>query len=208
MSQLIDISHQIEDGMITYKGLPAPIICDYLSREESKSHYDGETFHIGRIDMVVNTGTYMDCPFHRYEDGKQFTDIELDRLVNIPAVVIHASYKESKEVGKTHFENVDVKGKAVLVHTEWDDFWRQDAYFEHNPYLTEEAAIYLRDEGAIMVGIDSLNIDDTRSKSRPVHSTLLKESVLIIEHLCKLNQIPDNQNIKVSAAPTKNKGNW
>lgn len=203
---LIDISHEIDNGLITYKGLPAPVICDYLSREESRHHYDGETFHIGKIDMVVNTGTYIDCPFHRYENGDQFNEISLDRLVNIPAVLVHAHYRESKEVGRVHFENLDLKGKAVLVSTGWDIFWEQDDYFEHNPYLTEEAAIYLRDQGAILVGIDSLNIDDTRSKARPVHSILLAENILIIEHLCNLRNVPANQPIKVSAAPPKIKG--
>lgn len=203
---LIDISHDIESGLITYKGLPAPVICDYLNREESRNHYDGETFHIGRIDMVVNTGTYIDCPFHRYEEGNQFTNIPLNRLVNIPALLVPASYKQSKEVGKQFFEGLDVKNKAVLVYTGWDHFWRHDEYFENNPYLTEEAAIFLRDAGAIMVGIDSLNIDDTRSKARPVHSTLLKEDILIIEHLCNLSEVPFNQPIKVSAAPPKIKG--
>ena len=192
--------------MITYKGLPAPVICDYLSREDSRSHYDGETFHIGKIDMVVNTGTYMDCPFHRYEDGEQFTDIKLDRLVNIPGVIIEADHKESKEVGISNFKNANVRGKAVLVETSWDKFWRQDAYFENNPFLTEEAAIYLRDQGAVMVGIDSLNIDDTRKKSRPVHSVLLKENILIIEHLCNLSAIPKGSPFTVSAAPPKIKG--
>ena len=204
--RFVDISHVIEDGLITYKGLPAPIICDYLSREESRSHYDGETFHIGRVHMVVNTGTYIDCPFHRYEDGRQFTDIELNKLVGLPVELIHAPYQESREIGPSFFENYDLKGKAVLVHTGWDVFWRQDAYFEYNPYLTEGAAIYLRDQGVGLVGIDSINIDDTRSKSRPVHSVLLRDDILIIEHLCKLIQIPDNQIVKLTVAPPKIKG--
>lgn len=202
----IDISHEIENEMITYKGLPAPLICDYLSREESKSHYDGETFHIAKIDMVVNTGTYIDCPFHRYEEGKQFHEILLERMVNLQGIMVEAPYKESKEIGVTYFQGLDVTNKAVLVNTGWDSFWRQDQYFEDNPYLTEEAARYLKDKGALMVGIDSLNIDDTRSKSRPVHSTLLAENILIIEHLCNLGQVPKNQEFKVSAAPPKIKG--
>ena len=204
--KLIDISHSIEEGLITYKGLPAPIICDYLSREDSRSHYDGETFHIGRVDMVVNTGTYIDCPFHRYADGKQFTDINLERLVNIPAAMVRKHHSESKEVGLADIENLSVEGKAVLINTGWDEYWEQDTYFEFNPYLSLEAAEFLRDQGAVLVGIDSLNIDDTRSKSRPVHSVLLRENILIIEHLCNLIQIPDNQDIKVSAAPPRIEG--
>ncbi len=117
-----------------------PIICDYLSREESRNYYDGETFHIGRIDMVVNTGTYIDSPFHRYESGDQFTENFIDRMVS--------TYNESKEVGISHFENLDMKGKAVLINTGWDAFWEQDAHFENNPYLSKEASIYLRDRGS------------------------------------------------------------
>ena len=204
--KLIDISHSITHGLITYKGLPAPIICDYLSREESRNHYDGETFHIGKVEMVVNTGTYIDCPFHRYEDGEEFTHIDLNRLVNLEAVIVRVPFDASKEIGVKHFQDVDVNGKAVLIHTGWDAFWEQEKYFEYNPFLSVDAARYLVENKALLVGIDSLNIDDTRSKSRPVHTSLLGNNILIIEHLCNLDQVPDNQLIKVSAAPPKIEG--
>ncbi|MEQ9427070.1 MAG: cyclase family protein [Cyclobacteriaceae bacterium] len=202
----IEISHEIENGMITYKGLPAPIICDYLSREDSRAHYDGETFHIAKIDMVVNTGTYIDCPFHRYDDGKQFTDIALSQLVDIPGVLVSKHHSISKKFDLSDFEGKEVTGKAVLLHSGWDEFWRQDQYFEDNPYLSEEAAVYLNEQGVKMVGIDSINIDDTRDKARPVHSTLLANDILIIEHLCNLTAIPEGKEFKVSAAPPKIKG--
>src|SRR5688500_8615913 len=174
----IDLSHTIFDGLITYKGLPAPVICDFLSREDSKSRYaEGTSFQIGRIDMVANTGTYMDCPFHRYEDGRDLSAIHLHEIVNLPAILIHA-------VGQTmidaqFFKQKNIVGKAVLIHTGWSQFWNTDQYFEGHPYLTENAALYLKENGAALVGIDSHNIDDTSTNKRPVHSILLGADIFI-----------------------------
>src|ERR1700741_1951274 len=131
MKRLYDLSHIIEDGMITYKGLPAPVICDFLSRENSRSFYEeGTEFQIGRIDMVSNTGTYLDCPFHRYADGKDLSALALERCVNLPAVVVRVDHNKRLEVGAEDFRNVDVAGKAVLVHTGWSMHWNTGAYFE------------------------------------------------------------------------------
>ena len=206
MKRLIDLSHTGEHGMITFKGLPAPIICDYLSREDSRSRYEpGTEFQIGKIEMVSNTGTYIDSPFHRYADGKDLSEITLEKLVNLDAVVVRADYRNGIEVGKKFFENIPIKGKAILVNTNWSERWRTDAYFENHSFLTEEAAIFLRDQGATLVGIDSHNIDDTRGRSRPVHSTLLKSEIIIAEHLTNLNQLPDN-GFTFTAVPPKMKG--
>ncbi len=207
MSTLIDLSHSIHDGLVTFKGLPGPVICDYLSREASRKNYTGGAeFQIGRIDMVANTGTYIDCPFHRYADGKDLAATALERFVNLPALVVRAPHRERLEIGRADFERVDVSGKAVLVHTGWSDNWNRPAYFENHPFLNETAAVYLRDQGAVLVGIDSHNIDDTRSKnSRPVHSVLLKEEILIVEHLRGLELLPD-QPFRFSAVPPKFKG--
>jgi arylformamidase len=204
--RLIDLSHTIEDGMITYKGLPAPVICDYLSREKSRSLYEGGAeFQIGKIEMVTNTGTYVDCPFHRFADGKDLSEVALEKFANLQALVVRIDFLKGIEVGKKHFENLDVKGKAVLINTNWSKHWRTDAYFENHPFLTEEAAIFLRDQGATLVGIDSHNIDDTRTKSRPVHTTLLKAEVLIVEHMCNLDLLP-NRDFIFNAVPPKFKG--
>jgi arylformamidase len=203
MNRLFDLSHTIEHGMITYKGLPAPIICDFLSREDSKKNYaEGTSFQIGKIEMVSNTGTYIDCPFHRYENGKDLNDVALERFVNIPAVVVRTT---EMSIDAKAFSKYDVKGKAVLVNTGWSKHWRTDKYFENHPFLTEEAAIYLRDNGAVLVGIDSHNIDDTRAKSRPVHTILLAAEILIVEHLCNLDQLP-NEGLSFTAVPPKFKG--
>jgi arylformamidase len=206
MKRLIDLSHTIEQGMITYKGLPAPIICDYLSREDSKKFYEPDTeFQIGKIEMVSNTGTYVDCPFHRYADGDDLSQVGVERFAELDGMVVRADFKHGIEVGRKLFEGLSLSGKAVLVNTNWSKHWRTDAYFENHPFLTEEAAIFLRDAGVKLVGIDSHNIDDTRTKSRPVHSTLLKAGIIIAEHLCHLDQIPDGQFI-FNAVPPKFKG--
>jgi kynurenine formamidase len=205
-TELIDLSHDIEHGMITYKGLPAPLICDYLSREQSRQVYEpGTEFQIGKIEMVTNTGTYIDCPFHRYADGKDLSQVSLEKFVNLEGIVVRADYKKSIELGQEYFEGLDIQGKAVLVNTNWSQYWRTDKYFENHPFLTEAAASYLRECGAVLVGIDSHNIDDTRTKARPVHTTLLKAEILIVEHLCNLNKLPDH-GFSFNAAPPRFKG--
>jgi len=202
--QYIDLSHTIFDGLVTYKGLPAPHICDYLSRQDSAKFYEeGTTFQIGRIDMVANTGTYMDCPFHRYENGRDLSQIELKEIVNVPGVLINA--EEMTEIDASFFQTWDVSGKAVLVYTGWSKHFNTTAYYSGHPFLTKEAAIYLRDAGAVLVGIDSHNIDDTAGKSRPVHTTLLAKDIFIVEHMTNLDQLL-KQEFLFSAVPPKIKG--
>ena len=189
-SRLVDLSHTVEAGMITYRGLPAPVICDYLSREESRLHYaHGTEFNIGRIDMVANTGTYVDSPFHRFADGADLAELPLERLADLEAVVV-AAPDGVRAVGAPAFAGLEVSGRAVLVHTGWSRYWRTDQYFEGHPFLTAEAAAYLRDGGAALVGIDSLNIDDTADGARPVHTALLRAGIPIAEHLTGLEQLP------------------
>jgi kynurenine formamidase len=193
--------------LITYKGLPAPIICDYLSREASRKHYEpGTEFQIGKIEMVANTGTYLDCPFHRYADGKDLAEIGPERFADLDALVIRAPHRAGLAVGVECFRGREVRGKAVLIHTGWgDDHWSTARYFEHHPFVTGEAAEYLVQAGAALVGIDSHNIDDTRGRSRPVHTELLGAEVLIVEHLCNLGALPD-ADFAFSAIPPKLKG--
>ena len=204
--KIIDLSHTIENGLITYKGLPAPIICDYLSREQSRKVYEeGTEFQIGKIEMVANTGTYIDCPFHRYEHGKDFAALPPQLFTDIEGIRISVPYHRQKAIDASYFANVMLKGKAVLVYTGWSEHWRTDTYFENHPYLTEDAAIFLRDKGVRLVGIDSHNIDDTAKRSRPVHSTLLAKEIFIVEHLCNLDQIPSD-GFSFTALPPKLKG--
>src|SRR6516165_668114 len=188
---LIDLSHTVEHGMITYKGLPAPIVCDYLSREASRKLYaPGTEFHIGKIEMVANTGTYLDSPFHRYPHGKDLSQLPLERLANLEGVTFQADLSKGRAIGPELFERHDLRGKAVLVRTGWDRHWRTDQYFQDAPFLTADAAAYLRDHGARLVGIDSFNIDDLADLTRPVHTTLLRAGIPIVEHMCNLAGLP------------------
>ena len=205
MKKLLDLSHTIENGLVTYKGLPAPIICDYLSREDSKKHYsEGTTFQIGKIEMCSNTGTYLDSPFHRYENGKDLSELELESLANLDGVKVVIN-EVVEFIGVDIFEGINVQGKAVLVQTNWSRNWNTEQYYEGHPFLTKNAAEYLRDKGAVLVGIDSYNIDDIRGKERPVHSTLLGADILIVEHMCNLSKVPTS-GFKFYAVPVKVKG--
>ena len=202
---LIDLSHTVEDGMITYKGLPAPIVCDYLSREASRKLYaPGTEFQIGRIEMVANTGTYLDSPFHRYAEGKDLSELPLERLADLDAVVVRWD-RRGRGIGLPAFEGRPIRGKAVLVHTGWSVHWRTDHYFEGHPFLTRDAAGYLKEAGATLVGIDSYNIDDTADLTRPVHSTLLGAEIPIVEHLTGLERMPE-EGSRFFGVPVKVKG--
>jgi len=202
-SGLVDLSHTVEHGMITYKGLPAPVICDFLSREDSRNHYAaGTQFHIGKIEMVANTGTYVDSPFHRFADGKDLSELPLPSLANLPGMVIRWDLKRGRGIDEEAFRGKDLAGKAVLVATGWDRHWRTDRYFEGHPFLTKQAAEYLVRAGAALVGIDSLNIDDIADGTRPVHTALLGAEIPVCEHLCGLDVLPDS-GFRFYAVPVK-----
>ncbi len=204
--RILDLSHTIEDGMITYKGLPAPLICDHLSRQASREIYaPGTEFQIGRIDMVANTGTYIDVPFHRYADGHDLAGLPLERVVDVPGVLVRVEGAAGSAIDWPHFAPIECRGRAVLVQTGWSRHWGSDRYFEGHPFLTEQAAIHLRDQGALLVGIDSLNIDDTSGGTRPVHSVLLAAGIPIVEHLTGLEALPAS-GFRFSAVPPKIKG--
>jgi arylformamidase len=202
--KLIDLSHTVTHGLITYKGLPAPIICDYLTREASRKLYaPGTEFQIGKIEMVANTGTYLDSPFHRYENGKDLSELELTKLANLPAIKI--SVRDEQAIDASYFPREDLAGKAVLVETGWSRHWNTPQYFEGHPFLTEDAAQFLADSGVALVGIDSHNIDDVQDLRRPVHSILLEQEILIVEHMTNLAPLPPSD-FKFFAVPVKVKG--
>jgi len=203
---LIDLSHVIEHDMITFKGLPGPHICDYWTREASAAKYDdGSSFQIGRIDMVANTGTYVDSPFHRYAEGKDLSELRLESLADLDGLVVRQPYEQGLAIDVAAFDGLEVRGKAVLVHTGWDRHWRTETYFTKHPFLTAAAAEWLVAGGAAFVGIDSHNIDDTAQRSRPVHTTLLGANIPIGEHLTNLGALPDH-GFRFSAVPPKIKG--
>lgn len=202
MKKLIDLSHTVEAGMVTYKGLPAPLICDFLTREASKAYYaEGTTFHIGTIEMAGNTGTYIDSPFHRYANGKDLSELPLTSLADLDGVVFSVDPGE-KIIGPETFANANVEGKAVLIHTGWDRHWRSDQYFENHPYITAAAAGLLQRAGAALVGIDSYNMDGTATGDRPAHTILLGADIPIVEHLCNLQDLPADS-FRFNAVPVK-----
>lgn len=201
---IIDLSQTLKHGLHTYKGLPPVHVCDFLSREASRHAYeDGTEFQIDEVKLVGNSGTYIDSPFHRFDDGKDLSELELDKTANLPGIVVRApSCSEWMAIDKDMFRDKDVTGKAVLVDTGWSKHFGSEHYYEQHPFLTECAARWLRDNGAALVGIDSHNIDDTRASSRPVHTILLRHEIPIVEHLGNLSALPD-QGFRFFAAPIK-----
>ena len=205
MSKFIDLSHIIEDGMVTYTGLPGPVISDHMNREDAATHYtEGTTFQIGKIEMVANTGTYIDAPFHRYAGGIDLPGLDIASIADLDGIVFHAAQK-MRSIERDVFESHNLEGKAVLIHTGWDRHWRTDAYFENHPFLTRDASEYLKSCGAALVGIDSLNIDDTADGTRPAHSILLQANIPIVEHICNLDALPET-GFKFFAVPAPVKG--
>ena len=197
----VDLSHAVEHGMITYKGLPAPVISDFMSREASRRHYEGGTeFHIAMINMVANTGTYLDSPFHRYPRGKDLAHLDLASVANLDGIVVRCT---DRTIDEQALNGIDVRGKAVLFHTGWDAHWRTDTYSNgEHPFLTDDCATYLAKGGAAIVGIDSYNIDSTADGKRPAHSILLGHDIPIVEHLCGLGELPAS-GFKFFAVPVK-----
>ncbi len=203
MARLIDLSHTVRAGMATYKGLPGPVIRDHLSREESRALYaPGTSFQIGKIEMVANTGTYVDAPFHRWEDGADLASLSLDLLAGREGICIAAPHSRGLAVDSDFLEGEEIEGKAVLVSTGWSAFWGTPSYFQRSSHLTSSAASLLVARGAAIVGIDSHNIDDTDDLSRPVHSILLRAGIPVVEHLCGLEALPPS-GFRFYAVPVK-----
>lgn len=188
--RIVDVGHEIEAGMVTYEGLPAPVVGEFLSREASRGKYaEGTTFSIGRVDLVANTGTYVDAPFHRFAEGPDVAGLPLERLADLEGAVVDAS-DAGRAVGPERFEGLDLAGRALLVRTGWSRHWRTPQYFRDHPYLTRQAVERLVRGRVALVGIDSLNIDDTRDGTRPAHTLLLEAGIPIVEHLTNLEMLP------------------
>jgi len=205
-SSLIDLSHLIKSGMETYLGFPRPQVSDYMTHEESKGRYaPGVTFHIGRVDMVANTGTAIDSPAHRYPGRPDIAGLSIDMVADLDGVVIRLEGMKGKAVTTHAIRPFHIRGRAVLIETGHAKWWGTPAYFEAPPYLTREAAEYLRDEGASLVAIDSLNIDNTQDPLRPAHSILLEAGIPIVENLCNLHRLP-TEGFRFSAVPMKLQG--
>jgi kynurenine formamidase len=205
--QIVDLAHVIDDGLVTYPGIPAPALGSHLSFDDSAGVYaPGTEFTIGMITMATNTGTYLDTPAHRYRDGADLASVPLERMVDLEGLVIRVADTlgagQPPEVDQVALQAHDVAGKAVLVETRHARHWGTDAYFRDHPYLTAAAADWLVEQGAALVGIDSLNIDGTHTGERPVHSRLLAAGIPVVEHLTNLDRLPPT-GFRFSAAPPK-----
>lgn len=189
--RLVDLSHPVVEGMTTYPGLPGPELSDHLTRAAAEEQYGpGVTFHVGRISMVANTGTYVDSPWHRYPDGADLAGLRLDQVADLDGVVLDVTGSGRRRVDVGDVRGLDVGGRALLVHTGWDRHWRTPAYGLDAPFVTRRAVEWLVEQQVALVGIDSVNIDDTDDRSRPAHSLLLAAGVPLVEHLRGLEQLP------------------
>jgi arylformamidase len=189
--RLVDLSHVITSGMTTYPGLPGPTITPHLTREASRGRYaPGTEFAIDSITMVGNTGTYLDSPFHRYADGVDLAGLALDVMADLPGVLVRTAGSGARAVDVTALAALDVAGRAVLLHTGGDTSWGTPDYAVDAPYLSEAGARWLVDRRARLVGIDSVNIDDTSGGERPAHSILLAAGIPVVEHLTNLHLLP------------------
>ncbi|MFF5215634.1 cyclase family protein [Micromonospora sp. NPDC000442] len=204
--RLIELSHLVTDGMTTLPGWPAPRITEWLTREASRKHYaSGTEFHVARIDMIANTGTYLDTPAHRYADGADLSGFPLDRLADLPGLVVRLP-AGTRAVDRLLLAPYDVAGKAVLLHTGWDTHFGTAGYgAPEAPHLTGDGAKALVDAGAALVGIDSINIDDmgpAAGGERPAHSLLLAAGIPIVEHLTGLDAVPPD-GFRFTATPPR-----
>jgi arylformamidase len=205
--RLVELNHPITAGMTTYPGMPGPVITPYLTREDSRAHYaEGTEFSIGRIEMVANTGTYLDTPSHRYEDGHDLAGLDLAKVADVPVTLIDLTGATGRAIGPDALAPHAIGGTAVLLHTGWDRHWGTDAYLavDRAPYLSAEGAAHLVEAGAVLVGIDSVNIDDAHGAGtpRPAHSALLAAEIPILEHLTGLGRLPAS-GARLHAAPPR-----
>jgi len=200
--RFVDLSHTVEHGLVTYPGIPAPELSDHLSREASRTHYaPGTEFHIGRISMVANTGTYLDTPFHRFEGGSDLAGVPLDAVAGLRVAVVDAA---GPAIGADAVPGGDLTGAAVLFRTGWDRHFGSAAYGAGgHPHLTSDAVDALVDRRPALVGIDSVNIDDTASGERPAHTGLLGAGIYVLEHLTGLRALDEGSAWELFAVPVK-----
>ena len=190
MGRLVELNHLLEDGMQAYPGLPSPRIGAFLDHEASRSHYGNQAeFYLGKVDMVCNLGTYLDSPFHRYRNGSDLGQIPLDRVAGIPGIVLNGKVEPNRSIVLAE-PSSELKGRAVLIRTGWDERWGTESYWELGPYLSRESVDLLIRSRAILVGVDFWNVDDTLDPGRPAHTDLLASDVLVVEHLCHLSDLP------------------
>jgi kynurenine formamidase len=204
--RVVDLSHEIVNGMTTHPGIPGPTISTFLTHEASAARYaPGTTFEIGRIDLVANTGTYLDTPAHRFSGGSDLSGLALEAVVDLAGVLVDCRSASERAIGPEAFRGIDVRGRAVLVATGWDAHWGTPDYLSDNPFLTESAAAFLVSSGAGLIGIDSLNVDSLAEARRPAHTAILAAGIPLVEHLTGLGELP-SVGWRFFAAPPRIRG--
>jgi arylformamidase len=192
MGRFVELSHVLEDGMPSYPGLPVPRFEPIVDHEESRSRYDGKAeFYLGKADFPCNSGTYLDSPFHRYRDGRDLGQIEIQAVAGLPGLVFDGEPDSDRKIVADEF-GANFEGKAVLFRTGWDERWGTDAYWEPGPWLASETLRTLIDARAALVGVDFWNVDNVEDPARPAHTELLKAGILIVEHMCNLSALPSD----------------
>ncbi len=206
MVKFLELNHPLVDGMGTYPGLGNIEIGAHLDHEESRPNYNNEAeFYIGKISMITNAGTYLDSPFHRFPDGADLSQVPLEKVTRLDGIVLDGKVSGDFEGGAALNFDVDklgLKNKAVLIRTGWDKYWGEIKYHESGPHLSMEFVELLVSAGAALVGVDFLNVDNTNDKSRPVHTKLLYNDILIVENLKNLGSLP-HIGFKFSAVPLR-----
>ena len=202
----VDLSHEIVDGMITHPGIPGPTISTFLTHEASAARYAPDTtFEIGRIDLVANTGTYLDTPAHRFRGRPDLAGLDLERVVDVDGVVVDCRGRSERAIGPDAFSGIVIAGRAVLVATGWDIHWGTPAYLADNPFLTETAARHLVQAGVALIGIDSLNVDSLADPRRAAHTAILGAGIPLVEHLTGLDELPPD-GFRFFAVPPRIRG--
>jgi len=204
--RIVDLSHEIVDGMTTHPGIPPPSISTFLTHEASAARYaPGTTFEIGRIDLVANTGTYLDTPAHRFRGRPDLAGLDLERVADLDGILVDCRGAAQRAIGPDSFRGREVRGRAVLIATGWDQHWGTAAYLSDNPFLTGAAADWLVESGAALVGIDSLNVDSLADPRRPAHTAILGAGIPLVEHLTGLGALP-RAGWRFFAAPPRIRG--
>ena len=205
MTRVVDLSHEVHAGLFTHPGLPGPVTSAFASREQYRASY-GTEFQVDRVELVGNTGTYLDSPFHRFPDGDDLAALPLESVVDLPVLVVDGPDRAVDErLLAAALDGVEPTGSAVLLRTGGDAAWGREEYAHDAPFLTAGGADWLAARRPALVGIDSVNIDDLADTTRPAHTALLGAGVLVCEHLTGLAALP-TRGARLHAAPVKWRG--